>query len=503
MTLRDTLVVAVSARLSGTEGKRSMSVDHPSPRRVKIVATLGPASASADVVARLARAGADTFRLNAAHLAPDQIPPLVELVHALTDGIGGAIGVFLDLGGPKLRLAVPARATPLIEGTTVTLGDQGSAALLQIEGIDPRKECPPGSRVLLHDGRVVLRVGEDAAGVVRAEVVSGGEVAAGMGVNLPDVETSLPSLTSHDLECLAAALAAGVDACSLSFVRRAEDVADLRGRMAALGRVVPIIAKLEKAQAVGHDALRAILGASDAVMVARGDLGAETAPEKVPVLQKEILRTARAVGVPTITATEMLESMIHETRPTRAEAADVANAVFDGSDAVMLSAETAVGDDPVRAVTACARIISEAERHGEFRTAWDSSPGRPGTGEPVADAVAEAAAEAGDRLRAAAIICFTQTGRTARLVARHRPNTPILALTPRPEVARALSFVWGVEPLVATQAPEDHEEVVRLAERMALQHRRVAPGDLIVVTHGAPVVARPLTNLMRVHRLER
>jgi pyruvate kinase len=480
-----------------------MPADHPSPRRVKIVATLGPASATVEVARQLVQAGADVFRLNAAHLVPAQIPPLIGVTHGLEEEIGRTVGVFLDLGGPKLRVAEISRATTLVEGTTVTLGDQNSGALVQVEGIDPRKECPRGSRVLLHDGKIVLRVTADDDAFVRVEVLSGGEVAAGMGVNLPDVETSLPSLTPHDLECLAAALAAGVDACSLSFVRRAEDVADLRARMAELGRVVPIIAKLEKAQAVVRDALRAILGASDAVMVARGDLGAETAPEKVPVLQKEILRTARGVGVPTITATEMLESMIHETRPTRAEAADVANAVFDGSDAVMLSAETAVGDDPVRAVTACARIISEAERHGEFRTAWDFSPGQPGTGEPVSDAVAEAAAEAADRLCAAAIVCFTQTGRTARLVARHRPATPILALTPHPEVARALSFVWGVEPRVSAETPEDHEEIVRLAERMALQQRRVAPGDLIVVTHGAPVVAQPLTNLMRVHRVER
>ena len=264
-----------------------------------------------------------------------------------------------------------------------------------------------------------------------AEVVRGGDVAGGMGVNLPDVETSLPSLTPHDHGCLEAALNAGVDAFSLSFVRRAQDVVGLRQRMAKLGRVVPIIAKLEKAQAVVPEMLCAILEVADAVMIARGDLGAETAPEKVPVLQKEILRAARGAGVPAITATEMLESMIHEPRPTRAEAADVANAVYDGSDAVMLSAETAVGDHPALAVAACSRIIDEAERHGDFRAAWATAPCQPKTRDPVADAVAEAAAAAGEHLRAAAIVCFTQTGRTARLVARHRPATPILALTPR------------------------------------------------------------------------
>ncbi len=478
-----------------------MGEPRTSSRRVKIVATLGPASGNEDVARELADAGVNVFRLNAAHLLPDGIAPLVELVRGLEKGLGHPVGVLLDLAGPKLRVARSLSPTTWTEGTTLTLGDQNSGASIQVEGMDPVRECPTGSRVLIHDGKVVLRVTAPGEGSVRAEVLRGGEVAGGMGVNLPDAETSLPSLTQHDLRCLAAGLAAGVDTCSLSFVRRPQDVAELRRRMVELGRVVPIIAKLEKAQAVVHDVLCAILATADAVMVARGDLGAETAPEKVPVLQKEILRTAREMGVPTITATEMLESMIHEPRPTRAEAADVANAVYDGSDAVMLSAETAVGDHPAMAVAACSRVICEAERHGEFRAVWASSPCQPETRDPVADAVAEAAAAAGEHLQATAIVCFTQTGRTARLVARHRPKTPILALTPRVEVARALSMVWGVQSRVAQEQPDDHEEVVHLAERAALRCGLAESGDLIVVTHGAPVVAQPLTNLMRVHRV--
>jgi len=478
-----------------------MTNAHPAPRRVKIVATLGPASAREDVARELAAAGADIFRLNAAHLVPDAIAPLVELAHSLEQGLGRPMGVFLDLAGPKLRVVGSITQTTVADGATVTLGDQNGAAAIRVEGIDPVRECPEGSRVLIHDGKVVLRVSRVEGDAVSAEVLRGGEVAGGMGVNLPDVETSLPSLTDHDLRCLAAGLTAGVDACSLSFVRRAADVAELRNRMAEFGRTVPIIAKLEKAQAVARENLFAILGSADAVMVARGDLGAETAPERVPVLQKEILRAARGIGVPAITATEMLESMIHEARPTRAEAADVANAVYDGSDAVMLSAETAIGDHPAMAVVACSRVICEAERHGEFRSAWDSSPCRPETTDPVADAVAGAAATAADRLRAAAIVCFTQSGRTARLVAGHRPSIPILALTPRLEVARALTMVWGLEPHVAREQPDDHEEVVRLAERAALRCRLAEPGGVIVITHGAPVFAQPLTNLMRVHRV--
>ncbi|MBZ5588116.1 MAG: pyruvate kinase [Acidobacteriia bacterium] len=478
-----------------------MGDTHGDLRRVKIVATLGPASANPEAAELLAREGVNVFRLNAAHLKAEQIPTHVELVRSVEAAVGHPLAVFCDLAGPKLRVAKSARPISLVGGATATIGDPASGADVIVEGMDPVRECPVGSRVLVHDGKIVVRVTAAVGAMVRAEVVRGGDVAGGMGVNLPDVETSLPSLTQHDLECLAAALDAGIDACSLSFVRRAQDVTALREHMVRHGRTVPIIAKLEKAQAVSQDALLPILAASDLVMVARGDLGAETSPEMVPVLQKRILQAARAAGVPAITATEMLESMIHEPRPTRAEANDVANAVFDGSDAVMLSAETAVGDHPVMAVAACARIVREAERHPEFRTSWAAAPCRAAVPDLVSDAVAEAAAEAVAHLGAKTVVCFTQSGRTARLVARHRPATPILALTPRIEVARALSLVWGVIPRVVNEQPDDHEEVVHLAERAALHERLAAPGDLLVVTHGAPVTAQPLTNLMRVHRV--
>ena len=478
-----------------------MGDSHDGPRRVKIVATLGPASATPRAAESLAREGVNVFRLNTAHLKPDQIPVHVDLVRAVETAVGHPLAVFCDLAGPKLRVARSARPVPVVEGTAASIGDATSGADVIVDGMDPARECPIGSRVLIHDGKIVLRVTAVSGGTVRAEVVRGGDVAAGMGVNLPDVETSLPSLTQHDLECLATALDAGIDACSLSFVRRAQDVTRLREHMARHGRTVPIIAKLEKAQAVSQEALLPILAASDMVMVARGDLGAETSPELVPVLQKRILQAARAAGVPTITATEMLESMIHEPRPTRAEANDVANAVFDGSDAVMLSAETAVGDHPAMAVAACARIIREAELHPEFRTSWAAAPCHAAAPDPVSDAVAGAAAAAVEHLAAKAVVCFTQSGRTALLVARHRPSTPILALTPRVEVARALALVWGVIPRVVAEQPDDHEEVVHLAEREAVREGIAAKGDLVVVTHGAPVTAQPLTNLMRVHRV--
>jgi pyruvate kinase len=467
-------------------------------RRVKIVATLGPASADPAMVRRLATAGADCFRLNTAHLRPDQIPALVALVHEAEPDAGRPLGVFCDLAGPKLRVAAVAAAA-VEDGSSVTLGGRG--ATIEIEGVDLARECLPGTRILIHDGKVVLRATGSDAGRVTARVERGGKVGEAMGVNLPDVETSLPSLTDHDLGFLRAALTGGADAISLSFVRSSADVEALRRAMAADGGDLPVIAKLEKAQAVAPEALAAILATADLVMVARGDLGAETAPELVPVLQKEVLSVARSAGVPAITATEMLESMVHEPRPTRAEAADVANAVFDGTDAVMLSAETAVGEHPLAAVEVMARIIAEAEAHPEYRAPSALPACAPESVDPVSDAVAAAAAVAADQLGAAALVCFSQSGKTARLVARHRPARPILALTPSAAVARRLSLVWGVEARVVAEQPDDHEAVVHLAERAAVQEGMASAGELIVVTHGAPLASRPVTNLMRVHRI--
>ncbi|MCU0291444.1 MAG: pyruvate kinase [Thermoanaerobaculaceae bacterium] len=475
---------------------------HPThPRKVKIVATLGPASASPAVARSLIEAGVDCFRINASHIKWPDIGPLVALVRAAEADACRPVAVLCDLAGPKLRVrkGTPVRSVAL--GEEIELSADPALSAIPIEGFDPRGDSPPGSRILVKDGKVVLRVRALTSAGVLAVVERPGDVGGGMGVNLPDGETTLPSLTEHDRACAAAALAAGVDTLALSFVRRADDLDLLRAHMATCTVSVPVVAKLEKAQAVRPEVLTQVLLVSDMVMVARGDLGAETAPERVPILQKQILRTARCLGVPAITATEMLESMIHEERPTRAEAADVANAVFDGTDAVMLSAETAIGQHPVLAVTAFASIIREAEAHGEFETSWSCRSQIPESRDPVADAVAMAAGRAADQLEAAVLVCFTNSGRTARLVARHRPRTPILALTPSPQVARGLALVWGITPLICPERPDDHEAVLRLAESLARDQGLVEDGELMVVTHGAPVGAQPATNLLRVHRV--
>lgn len=475
---------------------------HPThPRKVKILATLGPASATPEGVRALIEAGVDCFRINASHLKAPDIGPLVALVRAAEADAGRPVAVLCDLAGPKLRVRKGTPVHSVALGGELELSADPAFSAIPIEGFDPRRDSPPGSRILVKDGKVVLRVRELTPTGVIAVVERPGDVGGGMGVNLPDGETTLPSLTDHDRACTAAALAAGVDTLALSFVRRPDDLELLRAEMATGPAPVPVVAKLEKAQAVRPEVLTQVLLASDMVMVARGDLGAETAPERVPVLQKQILRAARCLGVPAITATEMLESMIREERPTRAEAADVANAVFDGTDAVMLSAETAIGQHPVLAVTAFASIIREAEAHAEFETSWSCRSQLPESRDPVADAVAMAAGRAADQLEAAVLVCFTSSGRTARLVARHRPRTPILALTPSPQIARRLALVWGITPHVCPERPDDHEAVLRLAESLARDQGLVEDGELMVVTHGAPVSAQPATNLLRVHRV--
>jgi len=468
-------------------------------RRVKIVATLGPACADVEAVTELASVGADVFRLNTAHLTPADIPSRVATVREAERRVGRPLAVLCDLAGPKLRVARDAPPAALAAGSVVSIGGTGSAAAVRVEGFDPAAECQEGCRVSLNDGRIVLVARAVRDGLLLAEVVHGGEVRPGMGVNLPEISTSLPSLTGRDRDCLAAAVAADVDLVALSFVRTAADVAATRALTRSLGGGQPIVAKLEKAQAVEPAALAAILAEADLVMVARGDLGAETAPERVPVLQKEILSRARRVGVAAITATEMLDSMIEDVRPTRAEAADVANAVFDGSDAVLLTAETAIGAHPALAVAACARIVAEAEAHPQFGTAWSRAEPEGAGIDPVADAVAAASGTAAAELGAAAIVCFTLSGRTAVLVARHRPGPPILALTPSPSVARRLAVSWGVTPRVVAAHPVDHERIVRLAEVEAVRAGLARAGDTLVVTHGLP--AGSGTNVLRVHRV--
>lgn len=470
-------------------------------QRVKIMATLGPACAHGATVLAMAEAGADGFRINASHTPPEEFARLLGLVRDAERATARPLAVLCDLSGPKLRVHPTASERQVTAGDELLIGPPGGDAAIPVDGFEPAAELAEGSRVLLHDGTLRLTVQALRPPFAVAVAETAGRVAPRMGINLPDVETSLPSLAARDVAALEAGVKAGVDVFALSFVRRAGDVDELRSRLTSLGSHAPIVAKIEKAQAAEPEALAAILATAEMVMVARGDLGAETAPERVPVLQKQIVRGARGRGVPVMIATEMLESLVRASRPTRAEASDVANSVFDGADALLLTAETAIGAHPVLAVQTCARVVAGAEAHPDFGAAWSPfSAHLSAPDEPVADAVARAAVVAAGEVGAVAIVCFTTSGRTARLVARHRPAVPILALTPDPAVARSLALVWGVEPRLAPATPHEHESVVALAEGEAQAHGLLPPGGLIVVTHGAPLGARPATNLLRVHR---
>lgn len=473
-------------------------------QRAKVIATLGPASAREETILAMAEAGADGFRINASHAPPAEFGRLVRQVRDAERATGRPLAVLCDLPGPKLRVHASAAEQEVGAGDQLLVGPPGSDAAVPLEGFDVCAELKPGARVLLHDGSLRLRVLKVRPPLVLMEAETGGRVAPRMGINLPDFETLLPSLAARDLAALEAGVAAGVDVFALSFVRRASDVAELRRRLTGMGSHAPIVAKIEKAQATAPEELEAILSHTEMVMVARGDLGAETAPERVPVLQKDIVRRARAHGVPVIVATEMLESMVRSPRPTRAEASDVANAVFDGVDALLLTAETAIGVHPVLAVETCVRVIAGAEAFPAFRVNWgqDGLPSAP-PDQVVANAVARAAVVAAADAGASAVVCFTTSGRTARLVARHRPSVPILALTPQPQVARALALVWGVEAVMVAETPAEHEGVVALAEREAVAHGVTSAGSWLVVTHGAPLKAQPPTNVMRVHRVVR
>lgn len=470
-------------------------------RRAKIIATLGPATDTEGTVARLIEAGANAFRLNFSHGTQEEHERRLGEVRHAAAAAGIAVAVLQDLAGPKLR-------TGRIRGGTVELPD-GKTVLLtaqQVEGTAERipvtypylaEDVPPGSRILLDDGRIELEAVSREGDELRCRVVHGGVLGERKGVNFPGLSLRLPALTEKDREDLAFGLEKGVDYVALSFVRRAADLEEARAWMERAGKVVPLIAKIEKPQAL--EDLPAILEASDGVMVARGDLGVELPPEQVPILQKEIIEQANARGRLVIVATQMLESMMHEPRPTRAEASDVANAIIDGADAVMLSGETAIGKYPVEAVEMMARIIVEAERsgrHGDIGALQVSPP----TAISYAQAISHAAREIAHDLDLKAIVAFSQSGFTARLIAKDRPRVPILAVTPDERVYRQLALLWGVTPVLCPFAP-DTDGMIRLVEEELVARGLLAPGDLVVILGGMPVAARGMTNFLKIHRV--
>jgi pyruvate kinase len=464
----------------------------------KIVATLGPASSDPKIIRRLFESGVDVFRLNFSHGTQEDKKDLIATIRALEDDVGRPITIMMDLQGPKLRIGT-------FVGDKATLRD-GAAFRLDMEdkpGDERRVRLPhkeifqaigPDTDLLVDDGRIRLRVKKSGADFAETEVVTGGVISNRKGVNVPGVVLPLSSLTEKDRSDLQFGLGQGVDYVALSFVQQPQDLADARRLIA--GRAA-LLTKLEKPAAI--NSLHEIVEMSDVVMVARGDLGVELPPEDVPVLQKRIIAACREAGKPVIVATQMLESMVHAPTPTRAEASDVATAVYDGADAVMLSAETAAGDFPVEAVRMMNRIVERTEQDPLFRRITEASRLEP---EPTAaDAISAAACQVAETLSVKAIVTYTTSGSTTLRAARERPDVPVICLTPNRDTARRLSVVWGVHSIHTSDA-RDFLDMVEKASRHAIKDGFAAKGDRIVITAGFPFGTPGSTNILRIARVE-
>ncbi|MBC7504675.1 MAG: pyruvate kinase [Sandarakinorhabdus sp.] len=469
----------------------------PRARRVKVLATLGPASNTQTMIAALLAAGADAFRVNMSHGTLPEKAALITAIRAVEKSHGRPLTILADLQGPKLRVGRFAGGSVILQNGAAfrldTDAAPGGAARVWLPHRELFAALAPGARLLIDDGKLVLRVTAVAPTTIDCRVEVGGKISDNKGVNVPDVIVPLPALTAKDRTDLTFALEQGVDWIALSFVQRPEDVAEAR---ALIGGKAALLAKIEKPAAL--ERLAEILELADAVMVARGDLGVELPPQQVPPAQKRIVAMARALGKPVVVATQMLESMIVSPSPTRAEVSDVATAIYDGADAVMLSAESAAGQFPVEAVAMMDAIAREVEADpGYFARVHFTDGNHGGT---TADAMTAAAASISRTVGARAIVCFTMSGSTARRAARERAALPVLCLTPRIATARRMGIVWGVHAVV-TRDVTAFEEMVEKAKRMALRSKLAKGGDPLVLIAGVPFSTPGTTNVVHVVRL--
>jgi pyruvate kinase len=463
-------------------------------RRTKIIATIGPASSSPEVLARLFQAGADVFRLNFSHGTHEDHAARIAAIREIEERFAHPIGILADVQGPKLRVGrFGGGRVQLQAGQSFTLDlnpTPGDVRRVNLPHPEIIAAASIGTTLLLDDGKLRLRVERKRDDRLETTVVVGGPLSDRKGVNVPDVVLPIPALTEKDRADMAFALDHGADYIGLSFVQRPEDVQE--ARQIAAGRAW-VMTKLEKPQALEN--LDEILALSDAVMVARGDLGVELPPEEVPLVQKRIVRAARQLGKPVVVATQMLESMVSAPAPTRAEASDVATAVFDGADAVMLSAETAAGQYPFEAVNIMDRIVARVEQDPGWRAIVETS--RPEPENSTQDAIAAAARQVAHTIGAVAICAFTDSGSTALRAARERPEAPVIGLTPSESTGRRLAVVWGVHPVITPHTHTMTETVAR-AVRLAVQEGLAAHGQSIIVIAGIPFGTPGSTNALRV-----
>jgi pyruvate kinase len=464
--------------------------------RTKIVATIGPASDTAETIDALLDAGVDVARLNCAHGTEASLRATIALLRERAAHRDQPLAILADLGGPKLRIGrFSTGRVELRRGdafTLTTVEQPGDSTRVSVSYPDLAKEVVPGTTVFLNDGLVKLTVTGVDGPEIRTRVEIPGELSDRKGLSVPSLPLRLPALTDADRRALDVVLAAGVDYVGLSFVRSAKDVELLREVISARGAKTPIVAKIEKSQAI--DDLDAIVASADAVMVARGDLGVELPIEDVPILQKRIIETCRRSGTPVITATQMLESMERAPLPTRAEATDIANAVLDGTDAVMLSGETASGRYPVESVKMMRRIVLAAERHA---TSGPRLPAPEGSWS-IADATSSGASRVAESAAASAIVAITRSGATARSLARWRPRQPILAVTEEERGRRQLALVWGVEPLVVSGLGEDFDSACAAILEALRGRAELSSGARVVLTAGLPFGRAAETNTLRV-----
>ncbi len=469
----------------------------PRQRKVRILATLGPASNTPEMIAKLFIAGADAFRINMSHGAHAEKAEIIKHIRALEKQFERPTTILFDLQGPKLRVGKFSDGkVELKTGSTFILDRDpapGTAKRVELPHHEIFLAITEGARLLLDDGKLVLRVSKVEADKITTRVEVGGMLSNNKGLNVPDVVLPMAALTEKDRADLAFALEQNADWIALSFVQRPEDVAEARR---LIGGKAALLAKIEKPSAI--DRLDEILELADAVMVARGDLGVELPPESVPPLQKRIVESARRIGRPVVVATQMLESMISSPSPTRAEVSDVATAIYDGADAIMLSAESAAGAWPVEAVAMMDSIARSVESDATYKARVHFTETRPEA--TTADAIAEASAGIAQTLSAAAIVVFTSSGSTARRVARERPMVPTLVLTARTETARRLGLLWGAHA-VRTRDIESFEEMVGKSKRMALRSGIAKAGDRVIMMAGVPFGTPGATNVLHVVRL--
>ncbi len=463
-------------------------------RRIKILATLGPASSDSASIRKLFEAGADVFRINMSHTPHDKMRELVATIRNVESSYGRPIGILVDLQGPKLRLGNFENGfVELNNGAMFTLDSDpapGNKTRVHLPHPEILKALRPGHALLIDDGKLRLIAEETSPDHALVRVVTGGKMSDRKGVSLPDTDLPVSAMTAKDRADLEAALETGIDWIALSFVQRADDVIEakklVRGRAA-------IMSKIEKPQAI--ERLADIMEASDALMVARGDLGVELPAERVPGLQKQMTRMARKAGKPVVIATQMLESMITSPVPTRAEVSDVATAVFEGADAIMLSAESAAGKFPVEAVMTMNRIGEECERDPTYRGVIAAQ--RPEPEATAGDAIADAARQIAETLDLSAIICWTSSGSTALRVARERPKPPVVAITPNVNTGRKLALVWGVHCVIAEDA-HDQDDMIDRAARISFRDGFAKTGQRVIIVAGVPLGTPGTTNMVRI-----